>query len=299
MPPAGPRSASVRSKLIVNTILAVSFIAISAPQATRIPAHEWLSIAFIGVLALHLLFSWSWIVGVSARFMAALRGQVRFNYTLDALSYVAMVVVMVSGIVISESALPSLGFPRPRDRFWSVIHDLSSEALLVMIGVHLAMHWEWVVAASSRVLRGTLRAPTDDSGTGRTWLRPALTLAAVSALVTLATLGVGATSAADGMRRPGPRARAEGAAAGQAGARPRPTDASGAPAERRRATPKGRASGGANTLSWRQRYLRPGLKIGAFMGIPFLLTLALLRVARARRRDGSARSTDPLEQVVE
>lgn len=330
MPPAGPRSGSVRSKLIVNSILAVAFIAISAPQATRIPAHEWLSFAFIAVLALHVLFSWSWIVGASARFLSALRGQVRFNYALDSLSYLAMVVVMVSGIVISESALPSLGFPRPRDRFWSVIHDVSSEALLVMIGVHLAMHWNWVMAASARFLTGTLGTGTETSRAQNSWLRPALTLLAVTAVATLVTLGIGETSIAERMRRPGPRARPEGAATGPGGARQRPTDAPTASAEGRRAgandrsasgqangqangqaggqaggpapgraTRPARRGGGANTLSWRQRYLQPTLKIGAFMGVPFLLTLVLLRVIGARRTAGAAGSSDPLEQGVD
>lgn len=334
MPPAGPRSGSVRSKLIVNSILAVAFIAISAPQATRMPAHEWLSLAFIGILAFHLLFSWSWIVGVGQRFLSTLRGQVRFNFVLNSLSYLAMVAVMVSGIVISEAALPSLGFPRPRDRFWSMIHNSSSEALLVMIGVHLAMHWRWVMAASARFLTGTLGAETESSRAQQSWRRPTLTLAVVTAVVTLVTLGIGQTSAAERMRRPGGRARTAGVAAGGDDARTRTDAASGATSDGRQdgassrvasspastpasgsgneaaterpARPARRAGGGgggggggANTLSWRQRYVQPTLKIGAYMGIPFLLTLVLLRITGGTRTGGTERSIDPLAQAVD
>ena len=333
------RAVSVRSKLIVNSILAIAFVAISAPQATRIPAHEWISLAFIGILAVHLLFSWTWIVGVGARLLSALRGQVRFNFVLDVFSYLAMVAVIVSGIVISESALPSLGLPRVHDRFWAVIHDRASEFLLILIGTHLAMHWDWIVAALGRLFSGRLGQSVAHERRG-SWTRPVMTLTAVSLVAAAVAIAVGRSSYADGFRRPGEgaRARAERAAkprenvlpgvaaandslaatrdrgegdggerrgangqrreSGERGAR---GDREGGVGERERGQRTGgQREGGGNQLGWRQRYLRPAIKIATFMGVPFLVTLVVSSLAtRARPNGGRVAPADPLEQRID
>lgn len=330
MASGSPRAVSVRSKLIVNTILGVAFVAISAPQATRIPAHEWLSLAFLVIFALHILFSWQWIVGVTARMFSALRGQVRLNYLLDAASYLAMIAVTVSGIIISESAFPSLGFPRVHDRFWAVIHDRSSELLLILIGVHLAMHWEWIVAALRRLMSGTLARAVTSERRG-SWLRPVLTLTAISLACTAATVAVGRSSYADRFRVPPQRAREGGAATRDVARAPVATagdstaglaadsaridgapraDARGNEARAARGEREGRAKRGGNRprgrqeeggqLGWRQRYLRPAIKIATFMGVPFLVTLVIASIAgRARPKGGHSASADPLLQHVD
>ncbi|MEP7380780.1 MAG: DUF4405 domain-containing protein [Gemmatimonadota bacterium] len=319
MAPAGSRAVSVRSKLVVNSVLAIAFVAISAPQATRIPAHEWLSFAFIGILALHILFSWSWIVGVSRRLLSSLRGEVRFNYLLDAASYLAMIAVIVSGIVISESALPTLGFPRPHDRFWSVIHDRSSEWLLVLIGVHLAMHCDWVLAALRRLIAGSLgRIPANERR--GSWTRPVLTLSIVSFSLAVLTVVIGRTPFAEQMRQQGPRGRAERGAErgaerrgeGRPGATLRAESAATSAAPSMNAVPDTpraaaaganrppRSEGGGNQLGWRQRYLRPAIKIATYMGGPFLLTLLVSAVlGRARPAGGRVATVDPLKQRID
>lgn len=327
MASGSPRAVSVRSKLIVNTILGVAFVAISAPQSTRIPAHEWLSLAFIVIFALHILFSWQWIVGVTSRLLSTLRGQVRINYLLDAVSYLAMVAVIVSGIIISESVFPALGFPRVRDRFWAVIHDRSSELLLILIGAHLAMHWDWIVASLRRLVRGDLARAVASERRG-SWVRPVLTLTAVSLAVTAASVAIGRTSFADRFRTPPPGARraqgerrdqgrsvaavasgdslaaqaATGAAAtSEAGGDDQATDRKNHDGGARKGGDRPRRrEGERNQLGWRQRYLRPAIKIATFMGVPFLLTLVVASITgRARPQGGRAAPTDPLLQHID
>ena len=52
---------STRTKLWVDIVLLVSFMAVSAPHATGIPLHEWLSFAFVPVFIAHLVMNWDWI----------------------------------------------------------------------------------------------------------------------------------------------------------------------------------------------------------------------------------------------
>jgi len=131
-------------KYYSDIILFVSFVLINIPQASGIPFHEWISFIFIIPLFVHILIDWKWVVNITKRIFKMMSGEIRFNYILDLLIYIVMVFVMLSGVVISEAALPALGFTIVIDTFWSVMHHLSANLLMILIGIHLAMHWSWI-----------------------------------------------------------------------------------------------------------------------------------------------------------
>jgi hypothetical protein len=135
-------------KLRLDSLLFLSFLLVSAPQATGLTVHEWISFAFLPVLIVHLLLSWEWIVGVSASFFRRLRAETRFNYVLDALLFVVMTIAFGSGVAISDAALPALGLAGKVDPFWLPVHKLTSTLLFPLLGVHLAMHAHWIVKAA-------------------------------------------------------------------------------------------------------------------------------------------------------
>ena len=57
---------------------------------------------------------------------------------------------MLSGFMISESLLPALGMTLPRNLAWRSLHDLSSNLFLLLLGLHTALHWNWIVDAFKR-----------------------------------------------------------------------------------------------------------------------------------------------------
>jgi sulfite exporter TauE/SafE len=58
---------------------------------------------------------------------------------------------MLSGIMISESAMPTLGIALPMNFAWRRLHDMSANIALIIMGLHLAMHWNWIVTTFKRV----------------------------------------------------------------------------------------------------------------------------------------------------
>ena len=65
-----------------------------------------------------------------------------------------MVLAMVSGILISEAVLPALGIHIVIDPFWTPLHELSADLSILLLAVHLAVHWNWITNAFKRyVLR--------------------------------------------------------------------------------------------------------------------------------------------------
>ena len=148
----GKKMSSTKLKLYVDIFLFIGFVLVNIPQATGIAIHEWASFLFIVPLMVHILLDWKWVVSVTKRMFGKLPGEVRFNHLWDLLIFIMMVLALFTGTIISEAALPALGIHVTIDPFWSAMHDLSANLLMIMIGVHLAMHWGWIVSGFKRYI---------------------------------------------------------------------------------------------------------------------------------------------------
>lgn len=140
----------VKARYIFDAILLIFFVIASAPMATGIAMHEWISFLYLIPFIIHILLHWDWIVAMPKRIFKKLSAENRLNIIWDFLLYVLMVIVTVSGILISEAALPLLGIAIQPDSFWHLIHHNSSNLLFPFLGVHLALHWSWIVRTSKK-----------------------------------------------------------------------------------------------------------------------------------------------------
>lgn len=145
---------SNKTNWLIDVVAFLLFFVVAAPQSTGIPLHEWLSFVFIATFLVHLTVHWQWVVEVSKRLFRKLSGATRFSFIFNLLFYFVMIFAAISGIFISEAALPALGIHIEIDPFWTAIHDLSGNLALLLLAVHLALHWRWIVNAFNRyVLR--------------------------------------------------------------------------------------------------------------------------------------------------
>ena len=156
----------IRPRLVVDIILAVSFLALMSVNLTGLLIHEWWGIALMLLVIVHLLSQWDWTIASSRSFVLRLTQRARLTYLLNWALFVAGVMVFFSGLVISENALPSFGLSlgsggTPIFGFWHRLPTLSADAVLLLAGIHLGLNWRWVVNAFKQVLRiGTRGART-------------------------------------------------------------------------------------------------------------------------------------------
>ena len=141
----------------------LAFLVTMEPRFGGIAVHEWLSIALAAAIVVHLLLHWAWIAGVGGRFFRRLWHASRLKFVVDGLLFVASVAVMLSGLLISRSALPALGIPvEQAGGTWRVLHSLSADLSILLVGLHFALNWDWVVRVTRRYLldplAGLLRA---------------------------------------------------------------------------------------------------------------------------------------------
>ena len=116
------------------------------PVTTGLAGHEWVSIAFAVLLALHLLVNWRWITAALGRYRTAPR-RAQFNAWLNGTLYVLMVLTIFSGLMVSRFVVPALGLGASTLQLWHPLHTVIASVTLGVVGLHLALNWDWIVGA--------------------------------------------------------------------------------------------------------------------------------------------------------
>ena len=171
--PQKPRKTSrTRINLLVDLAIFVAFLVAMDPRVTGIAIHEWLSIAFAAAIITHLLLHWNWLVATTKRIFGRVAAQARINYILNSLFFIAMTMIIFSGIMISEEVLPLLGLSVEHAGSWRSLHSLSADAAVFILGLHVALHWKWIVKSWARYIWRPLvqtmtRKPTTGTPAGK------------------------------------------------------------------------------------------------------------------------------------
>ena len=157
------KSAQFRLKITfwLDAALLVSVCALQTVPFTGLVLHEWLGLAMVGMVLVHLLLAWSWIASQSRRFFTLQSIRARINYILNLSLFGAVTAVILSGILISQKAIPALTgstSAREMDWRWDALHNRFSEIVLMLAGFHLAINWEWALAAAQKIFRRFLEA---------------------------------------------------------------------------------------------------------------------------------------------
>ncbi len=84
------------------------------------------------------------------RFFRKLPGQVRINSLLNTLLFVDVTLIIFSGLMISKVVLSTFGLSGSHDIIWRGVHTLASSAALIIAGLHVAVHWKWIVSTIKR-----------------------------------------------------------------------------------------------------------------------------------------------------
>lgn len=143
---------NTKIKLVLDILIFFGFLIAMDPHSTGIAIHEWLTIASMAAVITHILLSWDWIVQLTKRFLRMSTLRPRLNYILNVLIFIDVVLIMYSGIMISEAFAPSLGLSLPRNFSMRELHDMTANLFVLLLGLHTALHWDWIVNAFKRYI---------------------------------------------------------------------------------------------------------------------------------------------------
>ena len=132
-------------KLLIDSVMTVALIMLMEPHATGLSLHEWGGLVICAAFFAHALLNWKWIACVTGKFFAKLPAKSRVNYCLDALLAAGFFLTVLSGMAIAKTIdFTWLSLPGTWP-FWRGLHTLAALLTLLAVGVHVGLHWKWVV----------------------------------------------------------------------------------------------------------------------------------------------------------
>ena len=152
-----PRAARVaRGELIFDIGLLAAFTLVYAIGFTGQAIHEWLGVVIGAALLVHLTLHWDWVVRIT-RNLISRRGRARLPWLINLTLRAVMTLCVMSGIYLSVIFLPALGLssigPQGTIGFWRRTHSLTANLTLILVPIHVAMDWRWIVGVSRCALR--------------------------------------------------------------------------------------------------------------------------------------------------
>jgi hypothetical protein len=140
--------------LVLDTILFLLLAMLLEPRFEGLALHEWIGLAIIPLIIVHMLFGWGWIATSMIRLFRPGMWRLRVNALLNLLLFAALVVTCFSGVMTSFVALPALGVAPHNFEGWRILHNRSEVYLEVLAALHVAMNWSWIANAVSSLARG-------------------------------------------------------------------------------------------------------------------------------------------------
>jgi Domain of unknown function (DUF4405) len=146
------KNIQTKTKLVIDILIFIAFLIAMDPRSSGIAIHEWLATSAFAAIVIHLLLSWDWIIQVTRRMIGSMSMQTRLNYILNWAMFFDVTILMLSGFMISQSVMPALGITLPGNFAWRSLHELTSNLFMVLLGLHTALHWSWIVSTFQRYI---------------------------------------------------------------------------------------------------------------------------------------------------
>lgn len=140
----------------LDTTLLTVVCALEHIGLTGAMLHEWLGLSFAALAVVHLLLSWSWISTQSRQIFPIRWGRPLANYVLNLALFAVVAAVVFAGVMMSQEAIPlftKTRVPIPRTSPWFFVHGQGSNFIVVLAGLHLALNWDWALAAGRSLAR--------------------------------------------------------------------------------------------------------------------------------------------------
>lgn len=150
------KMSATKRNLWIDLLIVVSFLLATQPQLTGMTIHEWLSLTLAAGLLTHLLLHWRWVYETIRRFFSRLARQARLNLLLNLALLIAFTLIIFTGLMISEEVLPFIGLRGVHGGVWQRLHTTVSDLSIWLVGLHLALHWKWIVNATQKYMFGWL-----------------------------------------------------------------------------------------------------------------------------------------------
>ncbi|MCH6265512.1 MULTISPECIES: DUF4405 domain-containing protein [Neobacillus] len=141
------------TKIVLDLLMAITFVLLMNPRVLDgLPFHEIAGLVIGGAILVHIGLNYRWVVNTTKKiFDPKLPNKTRFSYLLNVLLLISMAGVIITGILISRVVLPSLAIQG--NHTIRELHGLSADATLAFVGLHVGVHWQWVMSICKKAFK--------------------------------------------------------------------------------------------------------------------------------------------------
>jgi len=122
---------------------------------TGLALHEILGVIFFIPIIIHLLIAWRWIRNSVKYFFNKNRRRTSVNFCLNSILFVLVVIEIISGLAISQVALPYVGIKAIDDSTWESLHNNTLNFTTLFVGLHIALNWDWIISIFKKRLQAS------------------------------------------------------------------------------------------------------------------------------------------------
>ncbi|MCM2533233.1 DUF4405 domain-containing protein [Neobacillus pocheonensis] len=141
------------TKIVLDLLMAVTFVLLMNPRVLNgLPFHEIAGLVIGVAILTHIGLNYRWVINTTKKiFDPKLPNKTRFSFLLNLLLLISMATVIITGILISRVVFPGLVIQGGHSI--KGIHSFSADATLALVGLHIGVHWQWVMGICKKAFR--------------------------------------------------------------------------------------------------------------------------------------------------
>lgn len=149
-------------KFALDTVMGLLFVLFFNKNVLGgLAFHEMAGLFFAGAYLTHILLNVRWVKKVTLKmFDRSLSWRLRVSYIFNFTLLISMTFIIVSGIMVSRVVFPNIHVGN--EGWFKMTHISVSFLVLALIGIHVGLHWQWVVNMCKK-MTGVKKS--------RTWVR--------------------------------------------------------------------------------------------------------------------------------
>lgn len=134
-----------RTLFLLDCLLLGLFTPLLSWRLTGLAWHEALGVTLTLLILTHVAMHWAWMEGRAVAAVRLTRRSVG-GFLLNGALFAAMGATIISGFVISKIVLPNRLTPSSY-LAWHGIHESATTITLFLVGLHLALNWDRIMAS--------------------------------------------------------------------------------------------------------------------------------------------------------
>jgi cytochrome b561 len=136
--------------LALDTAMLALVCVLECMDLTGLEIHQWLGFALCPLILIHATLQYQWFITQFQKLLRKGFSWASKNVVLNTLLLVMMSAVLLSGLLASRQITSIFGEQFGSVHVWREIHGWLNFTVVVLVGLHLGLNWDWLMAVLRR-----------------------------------------------------------------------------------------------------------------------------------------------------